>query len=245
MNYKSEEMEKALKPYEELYNIKITYSLEDEPLGTAGPIRLAKESILKDNDEGLLFVFNSDIICDFPLKDMISYHKAHGGEGTLMVTEVEDPTRFGVIVSKEDGQIERFVEKPKVFVSNKINAGLYLFNTSIVERIPMKPTSIEREIFPVMASEGVIYSKVLDGFWMDIGQPSDYLLGTQMYLDFIRNHKGGAGLAEGDNIVGNVLVHETAEVDPTAKLGPNAVVGPNCKVGAGVRVKDSVLLPGA
>lgn len=114
-------------------------------------------------------MFNSDIICDFPIKEMIEYHKSHGGEGTLMVTEVEDPTKYGVIVSKDNGQIESFVEKPSTFVSNKINAGLYLFSTKMIDRIPLKPTSIEREIFPAMAAEGVIYSKILKGFWMDIG----------------------------------------------------------------------------
>lgn len=71
---------------EEEYKIKITCSLEDVPMGTAGPIRPAKDLILKDNPSGLLFVFNSDVICHFPLDKMVDYHKAHGGEGTIMVT---------------------------------------------------------------------------------------------------------------------------------------------------------------
>ena len=70
---------------------------------------------------------------------------------------MEDPTRYGVVVSKDNGQIEKFVEKPTEFVSNKINAGLYLLNVSMIERIEMKPTSIEREIFPQMASEGHLF----------------------------------------------------------------------------------------
>ena len=126
-------------------------------MGTAGPIQLAKERILEGNDEGLFFVFNSDVICQFPIKDMIDFHKSHGGEGTIMVTEVEDPRRFGVVVAQENGQIERFVEKPKDFISNKINAGLYLFSTKIIDRVPLRKCSIEREIFPAMASEGAIF----------------------------------------------------------------------------------------
>lgn len=94
-----------------------------------------------------------------------------------MVTEVEDPTKYGVVVADGDGKIERFVEKPKQFISNKINAGLYLFNTSMIDRIENRPTSIEREIFPVMAAEEQIYQMVLPGYWMDIGQPKDYLSG--------------------------------------------------------------------
>jgi len=86
-----------------------------------------------------------------------------------MVTEVEDPSKYGVVIAKEDGQIERFVEKPKEYISNKINAGLYLFNTSMIDRIPNKPTSIERIIFPAMAAENNLYQMVLPGYWMDIG----------------------------------------------------------------------------
>ena len=78
----------------------------------------------------------------------------HGKEGTILTSVVEDPSRYGVVISKDDGQIEKFVEKPTSFVSNKINAGLYLLNVSMIDRISMKPTSIEREIFPLMAAEG-------------------------------------------------------------------------------------------
>ena len=177
INYQPEVMMKEIKVLEEKYNVKITCSLEDVPMGTAGPIRLAKDLILADNPSGLLFVFNSDVICHFPLDKMVEFHKSHGGEGTIMVTEVEDPTKYGVVVADQNNLIERFVEKPQVFISTKINAGLYLFNTSVIDRIENRPTSIEREIFPVMASDKKIFQMVLPGYWMDIGQPKDYLSG--------------------------------------------------------------------
>jgi mannose-1-phosphate guanylyltransferase len=154
VNYQPEVMMKELSVLEQKYGLKITCSLESEPLGTAGPIRLAKDLILNENKEGLLFVFNSDVICNYPLDQLIAFHKSHGKEGTIMVTEVEDPTKYGVVVADGANKIERFVEKPTVFISNKINAGLYLFNTSIIDRIENRPTSIEREIFPKMADEG-------------------------------------------------------------------------------------------
>lgn len=138
---------------EEKYKVKITCSLESEPMGTAGPIRLAKEIIMNENPSGLLFVFNSDVICHYPLDQMVEFHKSHGKEGTIMVTEVQDPTKYGVVVADDNNKIEKFVEKPQVFISNKINAGLYLFNISMIDRIENRPTSIEREIFPKMASE--------------------------------------------------------------------------------------------
>ena len=130
------------------YNIKITCSLETEPLGTAGPIRLAEKIIRANNEKGLFFVFNSDVICEYPLDKLIEFHLAHGKQGTIVVTQVEDPSKYGVVIAQPNGEIEKFVEKPSTFVSDKINAGLYLFHTDMIERIPLRPCSIEREIVP-------------------------------------------------------------------------------------------------
>jgi mannose-1-phosphate guanylyltransferase len=151
-------------------------------MGTAGPIRLAEKIIRENNTEGLFFVFNSDVICEYPLDKLIQYHKNHGKQGTIIVTQVKDPSKYGVIVSKENGEIERFVEKPQQWVGNKINAGLYLLNVSVIDRIEMKPTSIEREIFPKMAADNNLFVYALDGYWMDIGQPKDYLIGQKLFL---------------------------------------------------------------
>lgn len=82
----------------------------------------------------------------------------------------------------ETTQIERFVEKPVEFVSNRINAGIYIFNTGILKRIPLRPTSIEKEVFPKMASDAQLHSFDLEGYWMDVGQPKDFLTGTCLYL---------------------------------------------------------------
>ena len=134
------------------------------------------------------FVFNSDIICEFPLQDMIDFHKSHGKEATMMVTQVEDPQKYGVVVmaptqsSEEGGRVSRFVEKPKEFLTNRVNAGLYLFNKSIIEKIEVKPGYLERDVFPRLAEEGQLYCCTLRGFWMDLGQPKDFLLGTKYYL---------------------------------------------------------------
>ena len=172
INYKPESMKKFMHYCEEKYKIKIKLSLEKFPLGTAGPIRLAKEIILKNNESGLFFVFNSDIICKFPLQNLINFHKHHQREGTICVTRVKNPSRYGVILTEEDGLIKDFIEKPKEFITDKINAGIYLFNISIIDRIPLnEKTSIERKIFPVMAQEKQIYAFELEGFWKDLGKP--------------------------------------------------------------------------
>lgn len=118
---------------------------------------MAEKIIREQNATGLFFVFNSDVICEYPLEKLVEFHKNHGKQGTIVVTKVEDPSKYGVVIAKPNGEIEKFVEKPQTFVSDKINAGLYLFHTDMISRIPARPCSIEREIFPQMASEQHLY----------------------------------------------------------------------------------------
>lgn len=165
--------------------VEVIYSQEETPMGTAGPLALAREHL----KEGPFFVLNADVTCTFPFKELLAYHRAHGAEGTIMVTKVEEPSRYGVVVHDAKGKIERFVEKPAVFVGNRINAGVYLFNPSILNRIELKPTSIEREVFPQMAESGQLYAMDLPGFWMDVGQPSDYLVGLSLRLESMKKHQ--------------------------------------------------------
>lgn len=134
VNYRPEMMVSAMKEYEQKLGITVTFSVESEPLGTAGPLALARDILTKDNDP--FFVLNSDIVCEFPFKDMLAFHKKHGKEGTILVTKVDEPSKYGVVVCKVgDSTIDRFVEKPSEFVSNRINAGIYIFKPEILKRI--------------------------------------------------------------------------------------------------------------
>ncbi|XP_059679230.1 mannose-1-phosphate guanyltransferase beta isoform X1 [Gavia stellata] len=232
VSYMSEALGAAMREQEQRLGIRISLSHEKEPLGTAGPLALARDLLAEDGEP--FFVLNSDVICEFPFAALARFHRQHGGEGSLVVTRVEEPAKYGVVVSEADtGRICRFVEKPRVFVSNKINAGLYIFSPGILQRIQLRPTSIEKEIFPAMAQEGQLYAMELQGFWMDIGQPKDFLTGMCMYLQALRAQHPEK-LHSGPGVVGNVLV------DPSAKIGANCVIGPNVTIGAGVVVEDGV-----
>ncbi|XP_075795720.1 mannose-1-phosphate guanylyltransferase catalytic subunit beta isoform X2 [Pelodiscus sinensis] len=232
VSYMSEVLEGAMREQEQRLGIHISLSHEKEPLGTAGPLALARELLAESSEP--FFVLNSDVICDFPFSDMVRFHKHHGKEGTIVVTKVEEPSKYGVVVCEaETGRIHRFVEKPQVFVSNKINAGMYIFNPSLLRRIQLRPTSIEKEIFPVMARDGELYAMELQGFWMDIGQPKDFLTGMCMFLQSLRAQHPER-LHTGPGFVGNVLV------DPSAVIGENCSIGPNVTIGAGVVVEDGV-----
>lgn len=242
VNYRAEVMEDEMRKHADRLGIKISISQETEPLGTAGPLKLAEE-ILRDGEP--FFVLNSDVICNFPFESLIKFHKAHGREGTILVTKVEEPSKYGVVVSdKETGCIQRFVEKPQVFVGNRINAGLYIFNPEILDRIELRPTSIEQEIFPAMAASQNLYAMDLPGFWMDVGQPPDYLTGLVLYLQSLQETKPELlSSADGADyeIVGPCLIDPSAKIGAGCKIGPNVVIGPNATVGAGSRVQRSAI----
>lgn len=149
INYQPDVMREALDAIAAEVGVKITCSQETEPMGTAGPLALAREHL---SDGEPFFVFNSDVTCEYPLKELLAFHKSHGAEGTIFVTKVAEPSKYGVVVHGDDGAIEHFVEKPQTFVGNHINAGLYIFNPSVLDRIPLEPTSIEKEIFPKVSA---------------------------------------------------------------------------------------------
>lgn len=97
VNYQPELMNETMQKWGEKLGVKITYSKEDEPLGTAGPLALARKS-LDDGKNTPFFVLNSDVICDFPFKEFVEFHKNHGQEGSILVTKVEEPSKYGVVV---------------------------------------------------------------------------------------------------------------------------------------------------
>jgi mannose-1-phosphate guanylyltransferase len=148
-----------------------------------------------------------------------------------------------VVLSRENGQITQFVEKPQVFVGNRINAGIYIFNPSVLNRIELKPTSIEKEIFPKMANEGQLYCMPLEGFWMDVGQPKDFLAGMCLYLNSLKT-RSPESLRTGAGFIAPVMVDETAVIGKGCLIGPNVTIGPNCVIHDGVRLVNTTLMEG-
>ncbi|OII76336.1 nucleotidyl transferase family protein [Cryptosporidium andersoni] len=200
VNYLSEELREPIKDIEKKYGVKISASIEEKPLGTAGPILLAKRFI-EDNiitDEPF-FVCNSDIVCNFPLEEMLNmynklnYDHQRKCEGIILVKQVEDPSKYGVVVhDKDTGLVEEFIEKPQKYIGNFINAGLYILSPSILNLIePNIAVSIEKNIFPKIAARKCLYClRFLTNeinIWADVGIPADFLYGTQLFLKYLQN----------------------------------------------------------
>ena len=211
--------------------IPLHYAVEPEPLDTAGAIRFAAEDA--GIDEAFL-VLNGDVLTDLAVDELIGFHRVSGAEATVSLTPVDDPSRYGVVPTDADGRVTGFVEKPSAGAApcNWINAGTYVFEPSVIDRIePGRRVSVEREVFPAMADEGVLYGLRSEAYWVDTGTPETYL-GVQ--LDLLDGVRGPARSG----------VDDAAEIHPGATVR-RSVIGPGAVVAEGSRVCDSVVMAGS
>lgn len=212
--------------------MRLRYVVEDEPLGTAGPLRLAADrGLLEDR----VIVLNGDVLTDLDLTAQLAQHKASGAVGTLALTAVDDPSRYGVVPTNERREVEAFIEKqPGPPPTNRINAGAYVLERPVIDRIPAgRAVSIEREIFPELVGHG-LYGFLFDDYWIDIGTPESYLEATYDLL---------AGRVESDlppRDETNSLIYDGC-ITSGARIGPLAVLGRHCSVGDGSTVERAVL----
>ncbi|XP_077249491.1 putative mannose-1-phosphate guanylyltransferase 2 [Tasmannia lanceolata] len=225
------------------HGINITVLPETERLGNARALASAKEPLLNGYEEPFL-VMNSDIISDYPLRELIHFHKAYDRDASIMV-KVYGPSKYGVVALEQGtGRVKKFFVKPKTGISTTINTGIYVMNPSIFDRIELTHSSIEKDVFPKIAEERRLYGMVFTTLWMDIKDPNDYLLGLAMYLQLLRG-QSPSQLATGSHIVGNVLVDPTALIGDDCKIGPDVSVGPNCVIHSGVRLVGCTIMRGA
>jgi mannose-1-phosphate guanylyltransferase len=235
-------------PDETCAGVRLTYAVEDEPLDTAGAIRFAATTA--GIDERFL-VLNGDVLTDLDIGALVRFHDDHGGEGTLHLIPVDDPSRYGVVPTDADGRVQAFVEKPakEEAPSRWINAGTYVLEPSVLDRIaPEGRVSIERETFPALAGEGTLYGYEAETYWVDAGTPATYL---EAQLDLIDGRRpvtppavaDGAVVAEGAK-VDHAVVMSGAVVEDGALVADSAVL-PGARVEAGATVRDSILGPGA
>jgi mannose-1-phosphate guanylyltransferase len=218
-------------PDDECAGVALHYAVEPEPLDTAGAVRFAA---LDGGIEHTFLVVNGDVLSDIDVGELWAFHHDAGAEGTIALTPVEDPSRYGVVPIDADGRVEAFVEKPPPgeAPTNWINAGTYVLEPAVLDRIPAGGrSSIERAIFPEMVEDGSLFARHSDAYWIDAGTPATYL---QAQLDLIDGRRG----------VAEVGVSRTATVASKADVS-HAVLMAGAVVEDGAVVRDAVLLPGA
>jgi mannose-1-phosphate guanylyltransferase/phosphomannomutase len=222
----------------ESLEMNIEYSVEESPLGTAGSVRLASNAL----DETFL-VISGDALTDIDLQKLVAFHQEREAAVTIALKSVDNPLEFGIVVTDEDGRVERFLEKPswgQVF-SDTINTGIYVVDPECLRHIPGdRPYDFSKELFPLLLEMGrPIYGYVCDGYWQDIGNLDQYRQANFDALD------GRVELEiPGIRLRGNIWIGETVELEDLDVVEGPAFLGANCRIGADATVGPySVLGP--
>jgi mannose-1-phosphate guanylyltransferase len=232
----------------------IRYVVEPAPLGTAGAVRYAGESVRES-----VVVFNGDVLTEIDLAAVIRLHRERRAKATIVLTPVENPSAYGLVETDADGNIQRFLEKPKPdeITCNTINAGIYVLEPDTFDRIPKDtPWSIERSYFPSLIERGETFMAYVDrGYWIDIGTPEKYM---QVHCDIMDRRYHAAPFAagqmstwispdarveEGVTINGPCFVDAGTVVKTGASIGPYSVLGRHCRVEEHAVVDHAIVWP--
>jgi NDP-sugar pyrophosphorylase family protein len=219
----------------------IRYVVEPAPLGTAGAVRYAGESLRES-----VVVFNGDVLTMVDLAAVIALHRERKAKATIVLTPVDNPTAYGLVETDDNGNIRRFLEKPNPdeITCDTINAGIYVLEPDTFDRIPKDtPWSIERSYFPSLIERGETFvAYVYRGYWIDIGTAEKYM---QVHRDIMDGHYRAAPFAgapsnawvspqarveEGVAIEGPCFVDEGAVIKSGARIGPYSVIGRQCHI---------------
>ncbi len=217
------------------FGVKISYILPQEDYGTAGAVKLA-EKYLDDT----FIVISGDVLTDFNLQKAIDFHGNKKSKATILLTRVQNPLPFGIVIFDEDGKITKFYEKPtwgEVF-SDTINTGIYILEQEILKHIPEnKEFDFSKDLFPLLMKNGIsIYGALMEGYWKDVGNLTEYRLAHQDVLE-------GKVKVEllGNRVRENIYLDIDAEVDYSLVAEGAVIIGRNTKVGKGVKIRNSVI----
>jgi mannose-1-phosphate guanylyltransferase len=225
--------------------VRIAYSIENLPLGTAGAVKNA-ESFLDDS----FIVFNGDVFTDIDLSAMMRLHRENKATASLALTPVDDPTIYGVVETDSQGRVRRFIEKPSwdKVTTNMINAGIYILEPGILNHIaPNTFSMFERDVFPLLLEEGqAVYGYPFQDYWIDMGTPDKYL---KLQHDLLRRYIGNKGTKfEGESFIhssvqieGPVIIGEACYIDRNAIMKGPAILGTRCRVEEGAVIQGAIL----
>ncbi len=204
--------------------VRMSYATEESPLGTAGSVRNAREQLTER-----FLVISGDVLTDIDLTSVISFHEKNEALATIALCAVENPLEFGIVITREDGSIERFLEKPgwgQVF-SDTINTGIYVLEPEIFDVIPEgRSVDFSAEVFPTALEAGKpLYGYVADGYWEDVGTTAAYLKAHEDILDGkVQVDVSGFELRPG------IWVGKGSSIDPSVRIDSPSFIGENCTI---------------
>jgi mannose-1-phosphate guanylyltransferase len=221
--------------------LSIDYVTEDVPLDTAGGIRNAADSLHGTGASDPVVVLNSDILSGHDLRAQVDLHVKHDAAVTLHLVEVADPSRFGVVPADASGRVTAFLEKTPDPVTNRINAGCYVFRREVIGQIPAgRRVSVERETFPGLIEAGeLVMGYHESAYWLDVGTPQTFVRGS---CDLVLGRLPSPAVP---GPAGPSLALPGASVSAGASVSGGTVVGAGASIGAGATVFGSVLFDGA
>jgi len=241
------------------WGVRISYVTPAADLGTAGAVKFAAEAFGEP-----ILVISGDIVTDFDLGAAVAFHAAAKAEATMVLTRVENPLAYGIVITDQAGHITRFLEKPswgEVF-SDTINTGIYLLEPSVFAAIPAgREYDFGKDLYPALLRDGrVVAGHIADGYWRDVGDLVEYRLA---HLDLLqgrvrltppgRRVEGldrdvwldeGARADFTAHLTGAVIVGRGARIEPNARLA-YSVIGPGCVIGEGAVLDGCVLWEGS
>ena len=239
------------------FGLEVSYSFEQDLLGTAGGVRNVSGFLAPGDGEPFL-VLAGDALTDMDLTALLEAHKANGGVATLAVKKVTDVDQYGVIVVDGDGRVQGFQEKPDPAeaLSDLVNCMVYAFSPEVFDYFPGEPDEpidFALDVFPnLLANDVPFHVHEIDGYWNDVGTLREYVNGNldavagAVHQDMLGELSEGDRTLDGDvELSGRVLIGPGAEIGAGASLAGPLIVGPGARIGAGARLAEAVLLPGA
>lgn len=218
------------------HKVQITYSIEDEPLGTAGSVKKI-EKYLNDT----FIVLSADALTDIDLKQVIDFHKEKNCIATIALQRVANPIEYGVVITSDDGKIQKFMEKPgwgEVF-SDTVNTGIYILEPVIFDYMAKNQSyDFSRDLFPaILENKKDIYGYITEGYWCDIGNIQQY---QQANEDLLKNRfKSDISQKMEKN---GIWIDDGAIIHPSANIKSPAIIGKDCRIGADVFIGENTIV---
>jgi mannose-1-phosphate guanylyltransferase/phosphomannomutase len=221
----------------EEFGMNLQYATEEMPLGTAGSVRNAEDALREEP----FLVISGDALTDMDLAELVSFHAEKGALVTVGLARMPNPLEFGIVITQEDGRIQRFLEKPtwgQVF-SDTVNTGLYVMEPEVLAEVPPgEMVDWSADVFPRLLERGApLYGYISDGYWEDVGTLESYLKAqADVLARRVQTDIAGFEVSPG------IWVAEGAEVDTDAVLTGPLCIGDYAKIEAGAHLREYTVI---